>query len=618
MKVVQIRSRILRGLMVARLLLLGFTSSAASSNFSLHFSSCSMEQHRIVLVKTHKTGSSTLANIIYRFGESRNLSFMLPKDDLRLGWPEPFPGRFIDKGASGVDSATGDSTFDIVAFHAVLNHNTMLRRIPEAKFITIVRDPVAQFTSAWYYFKNGNMKKRAVQSEEAVDEASSLTLSAINSIFPPYRTALRNNTNGKPLPVVDPESVSNTAGRTFNEVRQARVTNRLLNSQSFTLGWADFKIATLTAQTSSARMAQAGVVDEKPFLPSAELLQGDVDDDLIGRFLAYLDRTVDLILIVERLDESLIAMARILCWEKLADLEYLPVNVHKQAYRAGAKDDPLLEARLRQLLHVDVRLYRFANQRLSQQLLAMRHQSGSSPLFHGPVDVHGHVANLRERTQALGLKCGQQREEDRERRRRLTEGNLESITTTISEACWRLLADQRTYAQHLKALRNITCSRLRYRNPVKYSELPPNIQHVANQCAERGRLRAPDPPLRRGNADFMNTMAMDARMGSDGSLRSRARPRMQRNVQGPFSMDNRFGGARTVRRMPMPDMPMPNMRGPNARNIRRPNLPMLDAPKTSRPQDARRHAALLSHEQTPPGRGNRRRRNAINAPSSTA
>ena len=46
---------------------------------------CSNECTRLVLIKTHKTGSSTLANIFYRFGEERGLKFMLPKDDLRLG-----------------------------------------------------------------------------------------------------------------------------------------------------------------------------------------------------------------------------------------------------------------------------------------------------------------------------------------------------------------------------------------------------------------------------------------------------------------------------------------------------------------------------------------------------
>jgi len=79
------------------------------------------EQHRIVFVKTHKTGSSTLANIMYRFGEKRNLKFMLPTDDLRLGWPAAFPGEYVH------ETNVTDDMYDIVAHHAVLNHATMVR-----------------------------------------------------------------------------------------------------------------------------------------------------------------------------------------------------------------------------------------------------------------------------------------------------------------------------------------------------------------------------------------------------------------------------------------------------------------------------------------------------------
>ena len=52
----------------------------------------------------------------------------------------------------------------------------------------------------------------------------------------------------------------------------------------------------------------------EPFLPTAALLEGDVDDGLISRFLRYLDRVMDVVLVVDRLDESLVVLGASLCW----------------------------------------------------------------------------------------------------------------------------------------------------------------------------------------------------------------------------------------------------------------------------------------------------------------
>lgn len=69
---------------------------------------------------------------------------MIPKDDLRLGWPGTFPGSY--EVPPGSDPK---QTFDVVAHHAVFNYTTMLSYVPNAIFVTIIREPVNQFTSAW-------------------------------------------------------------------------------------------------------------------------------------------------------------------------------------------------------------------------------------------------------------------------------------------------------------------------------------------------------------------------------------------------------------------------------------------------------------------------------------
>lgn len=61
----------------------------------------------------------------------------------------------------------------------------------------------------------------------------------------------------------------------------------------------------------------------------------DKDTHLIDEWLSYLDKVMDTILVVERLDESLVLMAHELKWgltetETAKLIAYLPVNVHKK------------------------------------------------------------------------------------------------------------------------------------------------------------------------------------------------------------------------------------------------------------------------------------------------
>ena len=78
---------------------------------------------------------------MYRYGEARRLKFMLPLDNLRLGWPGPFPGEYHSKTEQGILTEMTDESFSIVAHHAVLNSKTMLRAVPGATFVTILRNP---------------------------------------------------------------------------------------------------------------------------------------------------------------------------------------------------------------------------------------------------------------------------------------------------------------------------------------------------------------------------------------------------------------------------------------------------------------------------------------------
>lgn len=72
--------------------------------------SCQPHNH-IMFLKTHKTASSTVLNMLYRFGEEHDLRFALPLG-YQLGYPLPFNAHRV-KGYQGPNA---------VEFHIMGNH----------------------------------------------------------------------------------------------------------------------------------------------------------------------------------------------------------------------------------------------------------------------------------------------------------------------------------------------------------------------------------------------------------------------------------------------------------------------------------------------------------------
>lgn len=73
---------------------------------------CRPKSH-IVFLKTHKTASSTILNILYRYGESRKLTFALPLNKhSQLFYPFFFASHFVE----------GFSSRSVKEFHIMCNH----------------------------------------------------------------------------------------------------------------------------------------------------------------------------------------------------------------------------------------------------------------------------------------------------------------------------------------------------------------------------------------------------------------------------------------------------------------------------------------------------------------
>ena len=109
---------------------------------------CSPENN-VLFLKTHKTGSSTITNIFFRYGDLRNLSFALP-EGTRFRWPErfqvKFPVRLQGKGPN------------ILCSHARFNQKPMNWLFPKqtSKYITILRNPVDNLESVFRYMDLGS------------------------------------------------------------------------------------------------------------------------------------------------------------------------------------------------------------------------------------------------------------------------------------------------------------------------------------------------------------------------------------------------------------------------------------------------------------------------------
>ncbi|XP_065649689.1 galactose-3-O-sulfotransferase 4 isoform X2 [Hydra vulgaris] len=118
---------------------------------SFHDESCNDKKINILFLKTHKTASSTVTSIFNRFADINNLSIAIPLYNNMFRWPYSFSKNSVDFLRLRLKSA------NILCNHAVYNRNEFFKVMKTPfKTVTILREPVLQFYSAFYY---GNFTK---------------------------------------------------------------------------------------------------------------------------------------------------------------------------------------------------------------------------------------------------------------------------------------------------------------------------------------------------------------------------------------------------------------------------------------------------------------------------
>ena len=110
---------------------------------------CFPMQH-VLCLKTHKTGSTTIANIFFRYGDLRDLTFVLGQDTL-IGWPRRFQVSF------SLPLEIPRPNFP--CSHTRYNRKPMNYLFPKstAKYVTILRNPVDQYESVFNYMGLGDI-----------------------------------------------------------------------------------------------------------------------------------------------------------------------------------------------------------------------------------------------------------------------------------------------------------------------------------------------------------------------------------------------------------------------------------------------------------------------------
>ncbi|XP_006823719.1 galactose-3-O-sulfotransferase 2-like [Saccoglossus kowalevskii] len=216
---------------------------------------------KFVFIKTMKTGSSTTANIMLRYGMKNNLT-VAGKTDFR-------DTRCINFTA-----------IDFSAIHIQLNRSAIDNVIPNAKYFTILRSPYTHLRSAFYWFKFSTI---------------------VNSTFTQFVMHLEKYNN-------------------------------------------------FTHRLQQHRNGQMWFLD-----PRFDMNQRD-NNTYILQVISKLDQELDLVMLMEYYDESILLLKKLLCWE-FDDLVYHGVKMRKP------KDTvlPEMESSIRKWSNADFLLYEHFN-----------------------------------------------------------------------------------------------------------------------------------------------------------------------------------------------------------------------------------------------------------------
>ncbi|XP_053378473.1 galactose-3-O-sulfotransferase 2-like [Mercenaria mercenaria] len=97
----------------------------------------------VAFLKVHKAGSTTVQNLLFRFGMRHSLNILLPKS-----------GNYLNRASQKIPLKAGEH-YDIFACHTVYQKQWFDSLLPtDSVYIGIVRDPMVRMISSAYYYRD--------------------------------------------------------------------------------------------------------------------------------------------------------------------------------------------------------------------------------------------------------------------------------------------------------------------------------------------------------------------------------------------------------------------------------------------------------------------------------
>ncbi|XP_052064236.1 galactosylceramide sulfotransferase-like isoform X2 [Mytilus californianus] len=107
---------------------------------------------KVAFLKVHKAGSTTAQNIFLRYGESRNLTFVISR--IRDNQYDNVISLQSSLNNDNILPPPPNRTFDILCCHVLYNNEAFHKYMPtDTAYIAIVREPFDQFLSTLNYFR---------------------------------------------------------------------------------------------------------------------------------------------------------------------------------------------------------------------------------------------------------------------------------------------------------------------------------------------------------------------------------------------------------------------------------------------------------------------------------
>ncbi|XP_049658422.1 galactose-3-O-sulfotransferase 2-like [Accipiter gentilis] len=121
----------------------------------------------IVFLKVHKSASSTVMNVLFRFGETHNLTFAFPiGGGNQLSYPHHFFARFVQGF-----SPRSPRQFNILCHHMRFLQPEVQKVVSSsAVYFSILRNPVQLMESSFMYYKGTSAFSRARSLEEFLSQ----------------------------------------------------------------------------------------------------------------------------------------------------------------------------------------------------------------------------------------------------------------------------------------------------------------------------------------------------------------------------------------------------------------------------------------------------------------